>query len=338
MLGQCAANVRQLVDATPSARWRASAEPRPFPCQRALPSVCPPTEPARGPTPKQQLENADQSQERGRAGDVSFLSGPPSARPMPHVLLLASSLLLAACASAGLPTPVAVPDRDDGATAFVNVTVIPMDAERQLVDHTVVVQGDRIVEVGPSASVEVPEGATVVDGRGRYLAPGLAEMHGHVPPPSAPAELTEETLFLYLSQGITTVRGMLGAPGQLDLRARANARRDPLTDALPRRPELPRPDRLVSRAGGCDGARAARRGLGPAQDPPRPDRAPSTTRSPRPHASWGCASAATSRRTSGSVTRSHWARRRSTTSTATRPRSASPTKRSTATSWRTSSR
>jgi len=106
---------------------------------------------------------------------------------------------------------------------FEHVTVVPMDRERQLADQTVVVRGDRIVAVGPHDEVEIRDNATVVDGRGKFLIPGLAEMHGHVPPPSAPVELTEETLFLYLSQGITTVRGMLGAPGQLALRERANS-------------------------------------------------------------------------------------------------------------------
>lgn len=107
-------------------------------------------------------------------------------------------------------------------TAFTDVTVIPMDSERALPGHTVLVQGDRIVAVGPSASVTVPNGARRVDGRGKYLVPGLAEMHGHVPPPGAPAQYTEDVLFLYLANGITTVRGMLGAEGQLDLRRRTS--------------------------------------------------------------------------------------------------------------------
>ncbi|HEV2148782.1 MAG TPA: amidohydrolase family protein [Longimicrobiaceae bacterium] len=107
-------------------------------------------------------------------------------------------------------------------TAFVGVTVLPMDTSRALPGQTVLVRGDRIVQVGPERSVRVPAGARVVQGRGRYLMPGLAEMHGHVPPPGAPARYTEDVLFLYLANGITTVRGMLGAPGQLDLRARAN--------------------------------------------------------------------------------------------------------------------
>ena len=108
----------------------------------------------------------------------------------------------------------------DGVTAFVDVTVIPMDTERALPGHTVVVEGDRIVAIGPTASVTVPAGARRIDGRGKYLTPGLAEMHGHVPPPGAPAQYTEDVLFLYVANGITTVRGMLGTEGQLDLRRR----------------------------------------------------------------------------------------------------------------------
>jgi len=108
-------------------------------------------------------------------------------------------------------------------TAFVGVSVLPMDSERVLEDQTVLVEGDRIVAVGPSGEVRVPDEATVIQGEGRYLMPGLAEMHGHIPPPSQSAAVIEETLFLYAASGITTVRGMLGYPGQLALKERANA-------------------------------------------------------------------------------------------------------------------
>jgi imidazolonepropionase-like amidohydrolase len=108
------------------------------------------------------------------------------------------------------------------AIAFVGVTVIPMDQERALPDHTVVVRDGLIQAVGPSAAIRVPDDALTVDGQGQYLLPGLAEMHAHVPqaPPgqTPPRELVEETLFLYLAGGITTIRGMLGAPYQLELR------------------------------------------------------------------------------------------------------------------------
>ena len=104
--------------------------------------------------------------------------------------------------------------------AFENVNVVPMDRERVVEWQTVVVRHGRIVEMGPAARVKAPAGAVRVDGRGKYLMPGLAEMHGHLPTPQTPAEVTENILFLYVANGVTTVRGMLGHPGQLDLRKR----------------------------------------------------------------------------------------------------------------------
>jgi imidazolonepropionase-like amidohydrolase len=106
--------------------------------------------------------------------------------------------------------------------AFVNVNAVPMDSDRVLPNWTVVVGDDRVVAMGPSASTRPPQGATVIDGRGKFLMPGLAEMHGHIPPPeSSSPEFIEDVLFLYVANGVTTVRGMQGAPGQLELRARA---------------------------------------------------------------------------------------------------------------------
>ncbi|HUH46631.1 MAG TPA: amidohydrolase family protein, partial [Arenibacter sp.] len=60
-----------------------------------------------------------------------------------------------------------------------------------------------------------------IDGKGQFLIPGLAEMHAHIPEPPTPQQRIEETLFLYLSNGVTTIRGMLGHPSQLELRERA---------------------------------------------------------------------------------------------------------------------
>lgn len=129
-------------------------------------------------------------------------------------------LFLTACVVLlGCSIPAEVPAQD--AVAFVNVNVLPMTSETVLEGQTVVVRDGRIIAVG--ADVEVPAGATQVDGTGKFLMPGLAEMHGHIPPPNAPQAYIEHVLFLYLSQGITTVRGMLGQPGQLDLRERALA-------------------------------------------------------------------------------------------------------------------
>ncbi len=105
--------------------------------------------------------------------------------------------------------------------AFTNVTAVPMLENRVVANQTVVVTGDRITAFGPSKSTRVPEGATTIDGQGKFLMPGLAEMHGHIPPPTAPRELVDNVMFLYVAAGVTTVRGMQGAPGQLDLREAA---------------------------------------------------------------------------------------------------------------------
>lgn len=150
----------------------------------------------------------------------SPLGGAPrrasSRRPLPALLLLA---LGAACAPS--PTPDAPGGGAGAATvAIVGATVIPMDTDQQRVlpDHTVLVRDGRIAQIGPSAGLPAPAGATVVDGRGRYLIPGLAEMHAHIPTPQQGQEAVDRTLFLYLAGGVTTVRGMLGHPLHLQLR------------------------------------------------------------------------------------------------------------------------
>ena len=104
--------------------------------------------------------------------------------------------------------------------AFVDVNVVPMNRDGVLEHQTVIVRGNRITEVGPAAKVRAPAGATTVTGSGKYLMPGFAEMHGHFPNPNAGPELTENVLFLYVANGVTTVRGMQGQLLHLDLKAR----------------------------------------------------------------------------------------------------------------------
>jgi imidazolonepropionase-like amidohydrolase len=101
-------------------------------------------------------------------------------------------------------------------TAFVDVTVLPMDRERTLEHQTVIVRDGRIASVGPASSTNVPADALRIDGRGKFLLPGLAEMHGHVPAQAGP--LASAVMFLYLANGLTTVRGMQGSPFHLTLR------------------------------------------------------------------------------------------------------------------------
>lgn len=105
-------------------------------------------------------------------------------------------------------------------TAFVDVTVVPLDRNGTVDRQTVVVRGEKIVSVGPAARAQIPAGATRIDGRGKYLMPGLAEMHAHVVGPQNPNHETvnRDIMFLYVANGITSIRAMLGAPNQLPLR------------------------------------------------------------------------------------------------------------------------
>ena len=102
-------------------------------------------------------------------------------------------------------------------TAFINVNLIPMTSAAVQSARTVIVTDGEIVVIGAVESTPVPDDAVVVDGTDRFLMPGLSEMHGHVPGGSS-AEL-ERVLHLYVVNGITTVRGMLGQPSHLELRS-----------------------------------------------------------------------------------------------------------------------
>lgn len=105
--------------------------------------------------------------------------------------------------------------------AFVNVNVIPFDRERVLKDQTVVVRDGRIVTIGPASNTKVPAGALKIDGRGKYLMPGLADMHVHLYPGAGqPNDLASQQLQLFLANGVTTVRNMIGKPEHLQLRDR----------------------------------------------------------------------------------------------------------------------
>lgn len=96
------------------------------------------------------------------------------------------------------------------ATAFVNVNVIPMDTEQVLENQTVIVQGDRIITIGPVDEVAVPDGAELIEGNGAYLMPGLADMHIHLEFDADP-----NSLRLYLAQGVTTIRNLNSIPEHL---------------------------------------------------------------------------------------------------------------------------
>ena len=133
------------------------------------------------------------------------------------------ALMLGAVAPALRAQLPAVPPQQTA--AFVDVTIIPMtrDDSAGLAPgllasggQTVIVREGKIAAIGPTGSTQVPEGALRIDGRGKFLIPGLAEMHGHVPGQLGPNAAA--TMFLFVANGVTTVRGMQGSPNHLVLR------------------------------------------------------------------------------------------------------------------------
>lgn len=108
---------------------------------------------------------------------------------------------------------------DQKTIAFVSVNVIPMDRERVIKDQTVIVRDGRIAELGDAAKVKVPAGAERIDGRGKYLLPGLIDMHAHLfSDYEFPEELAGDELMIMLANGVTTIRLMIGTPEHLILR------------------------------------------------------------------------------------------------------------------------
>lgn len=107
--------------------------------------------------------------------------------------------------------------------AFVDVNILPMDREGILEGQTVIVRDGIIEAIGDHDTIEIPEGALIIDGQGKYLMPGLIDMHVHIQ--------EENELLLFVAHGITTVRNMWGNTGlmlllgnanQLDLREKIN--------------------------------------------------------------------------------------------------------------------
>lgn len=90
-----------------------------------------------------------------------------------------------------------------GAVAITRVSVIDASDSAPRPEQTVVIRGNRIAAVGPAGSVAVPRGATVVDGRGKFLVPGFWDMHVHTTVPGG-----RDLLGLYLANGVTGVRDM----------------------------------------------------------------------------------------------------------------------------------
>ena len=95
--------------------------------------------------------------------------------------------------------------------AISHVTVIDMTGAPSAPDQTVLIDKEKIIALGPSNSISIPYGAKVLDARGRFLIPGLSDMHVHLTGAGEPNGSRKFLLPLLVANGITTVRDMGGS-------------------------------------------------------------------------------------------------------------------------------
>jgi imidazolonepropionase-like amidohydrolase/Tol biopolymer transport system component len=100
----------------------------------------------------------------------------------------------------------AATDRPTGVVALTGATVISMRGEEVIPNATVMIDRNRIVAVGPAASVQIPAGAQRVDVGGRYIMPGIIDVHAHIG--NGSNGITPQTHWGYLANlafGVTTM-------------------------------------------------------------------------------------------------------------------------------------
>jgi len=115
--------------------------------------------------------------------------------------LLALFAILLACSCSSTPPP---------SLAITHVTLIDATGAAPMPDMTVFVADEQIAAIGPSKSVFVPRGTKTLDAGGKFLIPGLVDMHAHLTGAGEPTGSRDFILPLLLANGITTVRDMGG--------------------------------------------------------------------------------------------------------------------------------
>ena len=96
---------------------------------------------------------------------------------------------------------------DQNITAFIHVSLVPMTGEKVIPDQTVLISGSKILSFGDFEEIKVPKNSEIIDGDGKYLFPGLADMHMHTRADWEDRGIWPiHPLSLYLANGITTVR------------------------------------------------------------------------------------------------------------------------------------
>jgi imidazolonepropionase-like amidohydrolase len=145
---------------------------------------------------------------------------------MTHSIRFALALLACSLPWRPLPAQESRGALTRGTFAITDVAVIPMAGDTILRDATVLVRDGRIAQVGATRNVRVPPGVRRVDGRGRYVIPGLADMHTHLySDGDVPDSLAKYELGVMVANGVTATRFMIGTREHFGLRREVEAGR-----------------------------------------------------------------------------------------------------------------
>jgi hypothetical protein len=109
-----------------------------------------------------------------------------------------------------------------------DVTVIPMNTDKSMPHQTVVIRDTKIMQIGNADKVKLAKDAIVIDGKGKYLIPGLFDMHAHFFYEQGEHRNTcEAELKIMLANGLTTARILAGHPSYLEAKSKVKHRKWP---------------------------------------------------------------------------------------------------------------
>jgi imidazolonepropionase-like amidohydrolase len=91
-----------------------------------------------------------------------------------------------------------------------NVNIIPMNKDTIFKNQSVLIKDGKILRIVESKKIQPPSNAEIIDGTGKYLIPGLTDMHVHF--------FNQNDLILFVANGVTTVRNMMGNQTHLNIR------------------------------------------------------------------------------------------------------------------------
>jgi len=103
--------------------------------------------------------------------------------------------------------------------AFVDVSVLPMDANRILEKQSVLIEDGVITAMGPETAISIPKDTKIINAKGKYLMPGLSDMHAHIAGyadttaegANISNQVAENQLLLYAATGVTLLRDTAGS-------------------------------------------------------------------------------------------------------------------------------